>query len=344
MKNPNGYGTVIKLSGKRRKPWAAVVTIGFELKEGEDYSFIQKREYVGYAATRKEALDLLTEYHAEKAKAPENAKHKITIAEIWEMWCNKNFKDGEKTAREYSYRAAFKKIEPLHDKYITDIKLEELENLMLQYEKKSRSTYNNIKTVLNFIYAYATKYEYTEKNYAQYLDNSTKKQEGALPIPKDVVTKLWKDTEKYKIILMYLYTGCRAKELLNLKLTDIHLDEKYFHISESKTPAGVRDVPIADKILPFFKEFAKNASATKKQTKLFDNLTYPTLRNFFLNDELLSPYTPHSCRHSFISMMTVAGVDERILQQIVGHAGENVTQKVYTHIPIKDKLKAVNKI
>lgn len=30
MKNENGAGSVYKLSGKRRKPWAAAITTGYE--------------------------------------------------------------------------------------------------------------------------------------------------------------------------------------------------------------------------------------------------------------------------------------------------------------------------
>ena len=33
MRLPNGYGSVYKLSGKRRKPWAARVTTGWTFDE-----------------------------------------------------------------------------------------------------------------------------------------------------------------------------------------------------------------------------------------------------------------------------------------------------------------------
>lgn len=58
----------------------------------------------------------------------------------------------------------------------------------------------------------------------------------------------------------------------------------------------------------------------------------------------MTEYTPHCTRHTFISLLTEAGVDERIIQQIVGHKGKNVTQAVYTHIDMAAKLNAVNKI
>ena len=41
-------------------------------------------------------------------------------------------------------------------------------------------------------------------------------------------------------------------ELLDLEKKDIHLDERWFYVKESKTEAGIREVPIAEKIVPFF--------------------------------------------------------------------------------------------
>lgn len=45
-----------------------------------------------------------------------------------------------------------------------------------------------------------------------------------------------------------------------------------------------------------------------------------------------------------ISLLTEAGVDERVIQKIVGHKGQNVTQVVYTHLDLPIKLEAINKI
>ena len=53
MKNPNGFGTVVKLSGKRRRPYMAKITIGWS-EEGK-----QLRYTVGYFTTKQEALKAL---------------------------------------------------------------------------------------------------------------------------------------------------------------------------------------------------------------------------------------------------------------------------------------------
>ena len=55
----------------------------------------------------------------------------------------------------------------------------------------------------------------------------------------------------------------------------------------------------------------------------------------------------HQCtfpRHTCVSLLTEAGVDERIIKKIVGHKGQGVTETVYTHIELPFKLEAINKI
>lgn len=58
MKLPNGFGSVYKLSGNRRKPWIARKTTNLNKET-------RKQEYytVGYYKTRAEALEALVEYN-----------------------------------------------------------------------------------------------------------------------------------------------------------------------------------------------------------------------------------------------------------------------------------------
>ena len=41
--------------------------------------------------------------------------------------------------------------------------------------------------------------------------------------------------------------------MLDLKKENVHLDEQYFDVICSKTQNGIRKVPIADKVLPYYK-------------------------------------------------------------------------------------------
>ena len=62
MKLPNGYGSVVKLSGKRRKPYQVRKTTGWHYDKEKD-RLVQDMITVGYAATRAEGLQMLAEYN-----------------------------------------------------------------------------------------------------------------------------------------------------------------------------------------------------------------------------------------------------------------------------------------
>lgn len=54
---------------------------------------------------------------------------------------------------------------------------------------------------------------------------------------------------------MLIYNGVRISELLDLKKGNVHLDKQYFDVIDSKTGNGIRKVPIADKVLDFYKSW-----------------------------------------------------------------------------------------
>ena len=54
--------------------------------------------------------------------------------------------------------------------------------------------------------------------------------------------------------------------------------------------------------------------------------------------------TPHCCRHTCISMLAEAGVNQTIIKKIVGHSGAmTLTEKVYTHLDMQVLVYAINK-
>lgn len=55
------------------------------------------------------------------------------------------------------------------------------------------------------------------------------------------VQKVWtmKDDKYYQVVLMLLYNGVRISELLDLKKENVHLDEQYFDVIDSKTENGI---------------------------------------------------------------------------------------------------------
>lgn len=63
-----------------------------------------------------------------------------------------------------------------------------------------------------------------------------------------------------------------------------------------------------------------------------------------LIEQMGMDHRPHDTRHTCISLLTVAGVQDKIIKKIVGHKGQTVTEVVYTHFEIQELLEAINKI
>ena len=80
MKNPNGYGTVAKLSGNRRRPYIVRKTKGFDENGKQIYTVI------GYYATREEGMIALAEYNKNLWDIDQA---QITFTELFELWKEK---------------------------------------------------------------------------------------------------------------------------------------------------------------------------------------------------------------------------------------------------------------
>ena len=80
MRRPNGKGSVYKLPGNRRKPWAVRVTLHEKDSEGRT---LCRHKYLGYYETWEDADNALAHYR----KHPYNVDaHKITFEEVFEIW------------------------------------------------------------------------------------------------------------------------------------------------------------------------------------------------------------------------------------------------------------------
>ena len=86
------------------------------------------------------------------------------------------------------------------------------------------------------------------------------------------------------IILILIYSGVRISELLDLKLEDVHLEEQWFMVQASKTNAGIREVPIADKVLPIWKFFVEKSKCEYAITTIEgDKFSYDNFRKRYWN-------------------------------------------------------------
>lgn len=83
---------------------------------------------------------------------------------------------------------------------------------------------------------------------------------------------------------------------------------------------------------------------TVKHDKPFEYRNYYDSYWKPLIEQLNMKHRPHDTRHTCVSLLAAAGIDERIIKKIVGHAGQGVTENVYTHYELESLREAINKI
>ncbi len=343
MRLPNGFGSITKLPGNRRKPFAIRT-------KAQNIDGKWKYRYISYHATREEAMIALVHYNENPFSLDAN---NTTFADVYKKWSTEHFpKISESNQKGYS--ASYKSCSSLYDLKMNEIRKAHLQHVV-DTCGKNYPTLRKLKVLFNSMYKFALENDIVGKDYSQFVDISQYRSKNPntinrTPFTKEEVENVWKYTnnEYCSVILMLIYSGCRVSELLDLKKENVNLKERWFDITASKTAAGIRKVPIAKKTLPFFEYWMnENECPYLLSTPDGEHFLY---RNYFdsywkpLMKEMGLEHKPHDTRHTCVTFLTLAGVDDRIIKRIVGHAGKNVTEKVYTHFDIQALLDAIDLI
>jgi len=171
----------------------------------------------------------------------------------------------------------------------------------------------------------------------------------AAPQPRD---PFWR-RDRAMLELLYA-TGCRASEVSNLKMPDLHLADRYClaHGKGSKdrlTPLG--DVAVAAINEYLRHERPKLADAAKSPPpwlllsrsgrRLRREAIWELVKRYALRSGINPDIGPHTLRHSFATHVLAGGADLRQVQELLGHASIATTQ-IYTHVE-QSRLKRVHR-
>ena len=332
LRRANGEGSIFKLSGKRRKPYAVRITTGYT-DEGK-----QLYKYVGYYSTKTEAKTAVREYLVN----PFNLDHKSTkLKDVYDRWSDQS-QLAQTTMQSYS--SAFNQAKQLHNMNMRDIKAAHLEAAMDQMKPHMRSVFKN---AMGKVYAYALKHEIVDKDLIGLISiKTTVETKEKTPFTLTEINKL--KTFKHPLndtALILLYTGLRINELLEITCKNVHLNERYM-IGGKKTKAGQnRIIPIHDVIYPLIKtryEQGHKYLITKNNKKV----GYATYRISYWNKMTFAlglKHTPHDTRHTFTTFADRCEMNKVALKRILGHSLSDITDH-YTHKDIGELLTEINKI
>ncbi|MFK7768926.1 MAG: site-specific tyrosine recombinase XerD [Mariniblastus sp.] len=157
-----------------------------------------------------------------------------------------------------------------------------------------------------------------------------------------------------RAMLEMLYaTGCRASEISNLRIRDVHLNERFCkcHGKGNKQ----RMVPLGDGAIDAVTAYvnqqrpALESSRPNETDWLFLSRSgrrmrreaiWELVKKYALIADVSVSISPHTLRHSFATHLLAGGADLRQVQEMLGHSSIATTQ-IYTHVD-QTRLKKVH--
>lgn len=160
--------------------------------------------------------------------------------------------------------------------------------------------------------------------------------------------------ERNYAILETLYgCGLRVSELLDLKCSDLFLEESFIRVVGKGNKE--RFVPVNSYLVDVIKTYLMNVRPHYPIIKghedlLFLNrrgkgltraMIFTIIRNLANEIDLQKKISPHTFRHSFATHLLENGADLRAIQQMLGHESITTTE-VYVHVDRKHLASVVN--
>ena len=346
MRRPNNSGSIIKLSGKRRRPYAVRIFDG--IKVNDNGNGTPKYKYLGYFEKQGEALQFLEKYNASPVQLvkPKEEKSKHRFSEIYEMYIDElQLRPKKLSQQSYDSRnAAFKNLKPLHNMIFEAITIDDLESAARQNAHLSASSMSNIMLVLKGMYKTGMRHKYVSEDLSSLMivDHLDENQRPHTPFTFDEINILWANSSDFyaRLFLILIYTGMRVNELLKMKSDHVFLDEQYM-VGGLKTQAGKnRQIPIANKIMPFLDTSGEYLIMLDGKQLRYNRAR---LESTDYLQSLGMDHTFHDTRHTCASLMEKAEVPMIYRKLILGHTTKDITEH-YTHINIKDEIAQINRI
>lgn len=352
MRNPNGYGSVVNLGKGRRKPYAIRIPNGY--KKNKSGKAVLSYKYLEYFDNKKDANIYLAQYNAgAPIKEHLSLQDCPTFAEEFHLWLSDFFARKERSGKSASsqltdsYNAAYKKCLSVHNKKMTNIRYEDIQDIADSISDMSLSSVSNVKFILISTFQYSKVHGHMAENFiADVIFGYAAKEESIhSSFSRKEIDELWKNVsdKNIRIILIMVYTGLRIEEIMRMKNENIHLAEKYMTGGVKTISGKNRCIPIADKILPFVSELhssapylLNNKGKRYSRTKFLEDIWEPVMTTLNMR------HLPHDTRYTCATLLDRVGVNENSKKIILGHKRDGVTNGVYVQKDIEDLLTAIN--
>ncbi len=320
MRNPNGYGSVIKLKGNRRRPFMVRKTRGWNDKGHPIYDII------GYYATRKEAMLALADYNTNPYDI---AQANMTVAELYERWLIVKAPLLGKSSQR-NLKSAFN----VHAKSLYNFKYVNIRSFHIQEIINNCSAGSSVKSIIRNLFChldnFAFEIDLINKRYANLVkvQSEPPKTEKRIFTNDEIKQIKQNQNDIFDVFtLILLYTGLRISELINLKKENVNIKEWYFRAGVKTSAGKNRIIPIHSCLKP---AFLKLYNSDNKQ---FFNFNHQTVRNKIKERY---DHIPHEARHTVRTLLARKNSDKICIDRIMGHVSSNTGDSVYTHKTLEE--------
>ncbi len=317
-----------------------------------------------------------------------------TVKEYCEKWLlmqSANIR--QTTLTDYTSKVKNYIIKPLGDMHIADVTLDDIRMALIPASKKSASVYKSVNILYKCIFTAAKESRVIKNNPTANLSakGGGIPQQDKIPLTDEQVDKLLdaiKDLPPYVFVMIGLYAGLRREEILALKWDSVYLDteapyltvRRAWHtennrpviLTDLKTPAAYRDIPLPDCLAECLKE-AKEKSTSEYVVANRDGnpLSYTQFKRLWTyivtrttkerhyykyengkrvkhtvtpvlgekaahNGKVVYSLdfqvTPHQLRHTYITNLIHASVDPKTVQYLAGHESSKITMDIYAKV------------
>ena len=170
--------------------------------------------------------------------------------------------------------------------------------------------------------------------------------------------------DKYRGIILCLYTGLRIGELLALTWNDIDFEKSILSVTKTchdgnengkhiriidtpKTENSRRQIPLSKTLVKMLKDIKKKSKCefviADGEKPVFIR-SYQRMFELFLKKLGLQHKGFHSLRHTFATRALECGMDVKSLSEILGHKNAMITLNRYAHSLWEHKAEMMNKL
>ena len=317
-----------------------------------------------------------------------------TVAEYCEKWLlMQSVHIRATTLIDYTSKVRRHIIKELGEKRMADVTLDDIQVALVPVSKKSASVYKSVVILYKSIFRAAKESHVIDTNPTIYLEakGGGVPQEERQALTDEQVERLLdaiRGLPPYVFVMIGLYAGLRREEILALQWDSVYLDteapyltvRRAWHtehnrpviLTELKTKAAERNIPLPDRLAECLKEAKKKSTSdyvianqdgeplsytqfkrlwqyivtrTAKPRiarKLVDGkyvkyMLYPELGEKARNNghvvySLDFDVTPHMLRHTYITNLIHASVDPKTVQYLAGHESSKITMDIYAKV------------